>query len=204
MLRIILIYPLFDLLQSPIQSKFCVKILNINILENPESDSITKDGTLVIQALLRAENVDSLTRQSFLSLTGEQISSIACCPSGSHLLCQLILKSNLWPILRQKNFYNKLDQVYSKMACDKSACWFVTQLWKSATTIEQKLQMAKSMSNDFQNLRSHTYARFITYEMNLNAYCTRPEQWKRSIEIALKKHALLDDLDEDNNKKKKN
>jgi len=173
------------------------------ILENSESESITKDGTLVIQALLRAENVDSLTRQSFLSLTGEQISSIACYPSGSHLLCQLILKSNLWPILRQKNFYNKIDQVYTKMACDKSACWFVTQLWKSATTIEQKLQMAKSMSNDFQYLRSHTYARFITYEMNLNAYCTREEQWKRSIEIILKKHALFDDLDEDNNKKKK-
>jgi hypothetical protein len=63
--------------------------------------------------------------------------------------------------------------------------------------------MAKSMSNDFQNLRSNTYARFITYEMNLNAYCTREEQWKRSIEIILKKHALFDDLDEDNNKKKK-
>jgi hypothetical protein len=173
------------------------------ILENPGNESITKDGTLVVQALLRAEKVDSLTSQSFLSLTGDQISSIACTPSGSHLLCQLILKSNLWPILRQKNFYHKLDHVYTTMACDKSACWFVTQLWKNATTIEQKLQMAKSMSNDFQTLRSHTYARFITYEMNLNAYCTRAEQWKRSFEISLKKHALFDDLNEDNNKKKK-
>jgi hypothetical protein len=175
----------------------------VYILDNPSSETITKDGTLVIQALLRAEKVDSQTRQSFLSLTGEQISSIACNPSGSHLLCQLILKSNLWSILRQKNFYNKLDQVYTKMACDKSGCWFVTQLWKNATTIEQKLQMAKSLSKDFRTLRSHTYARFITYEMNLNAYCSRAEQWKRSIEIVVKKHALLDDLNEDNPKKKK-
>ncbi len=89
------------------------------------------------------------------------------------------------------------------MACDKSGCWFVTQLWKNATTIEQKLQMAKSLSKDFRTLRSHTYARFITYEMNLNAYCSRAEQWKRSIEIVVKKHALLDDLNEDNPKKKK-
>ena len=173
-------------------------------LDNSETQSITKEGSLVVQALLRAEKIDSLTRQSFLCLTGEQISTIACHPSGSHLLCQLILKSKLWPILQQKNFYNKLDQVYTKMACDKAGCWFVTQLWKSAKTIEDKLQMAKSMSNDFQTLRSHTYARFITYEMNLNAYCSRPEQWKRSIEITVKKHALLDDLDENHlNKKKK-
>ncbi len=172
-------------------------------VENLESDTITKSGTLVIQALLRAERIDSQTRQSFLSLTGEQIASIACNPSGSHLLCQLILKSTLWPILRQKNFYNKLDQVYTKIACDKSGCWFVTQLWKSAITIEQKLQMAKSLAKDFQTLRSHIYARFITYEMNLNAYCSRQEQWKRSIEIVLQKHALLDDLDDDNQKKKK-
>jgi hypothetical protein len=175
----------------------------VNILENPETQSITKEGSLVVQALLRAEKVDNLTSQSFLSLTGEQISSIACHPSGSHLLCQLILQSTLWPILRQKHFYEKLDQVYTKMACDKAACWFVTQLWKSATTIEQKLQMAKNMSKDFQLLRSHTYARFITYEMNLTAYCSRPEQWRRSFEISLKKHALLDDLNEDNKKKKK-
>ena len=156
-----------------------------------------------MQALLRAEKIDSLTRQSFLSLTGEQISSIACHPSGSHLLCQLILKSNLWLILQQKNFYNKLEQVYSTMACDKSACWFVTQLWKNATTIEQKIQMAKSLAKDFQTLRSHTYARFLTYEMNLNAYCSRPEQWKRSIEIVLKKHALLEHLNDDDNHQKK-
>lgn len=138
-----------------------------------------------------------------MSLTGEQICSIACTPSGSHLLCQLILKSKLWPILREKNFYNKLDEVYTKMACDKSACWFVTQLWKNSITIDQKIQMAKSMSKDFQNLRSHIYARFITYEMNLNAYCTRSEQWKRSIDVVLKKHALFDDLDDNNQKKKK-
>lgn len=89
------------------------------------------------------------------------------------------------------------------MACDKSACWFVTQLWKSSTTIEQKLQMAQSLSSDFQTLRSHTYARFITYEMNMNAFCSRPEQWKRHMELALKKHALLDDLEEINPQKKK-
>lgn len=89
------------------------------------------------------------------------------------------------------------------MACDKSACWFVTQLWKSATTIEEKLQMAQSLSSDFPSLRSHTYAKFITYEMNLNAFCSRPEQWRRTMEISLKKHALLDDLDEINPKKKK-
>ncbi|CAF4068626.1 unnamed protein product [Rotaria sp. Silwood2] len=171
--------------------------------ENSESQIITKEGSLVVQALLRAKKVDSLTQRSFISLTGEQISSIACHPSGSHLLCQLILKSSLWCILREKNFYNKLDKFYTKMACDKAACWFVTQLWKNAITIEQKLQMAKSMSNDLQLLRSHTYARFITYEMNLTAYCTRPEQWKRSIEIIIKKHALLDDLDDDDNNKKK-
>ncbi|CAF5189520.1 unnamed protein product [Rotaria magnacalcarata] len=89
------------------------------------------------------------------------------------------------------------------MASDKVGCWFVTQLWKNARTIDQKLQMAKSMSKDFQNLRSQTYARFITYEMNLTAYCSRPDQWKRSVEIVLKKHALLDDLDADDNKQKK-
>ena len=32
---------------------------------------------------------------------------------------------------------------------------------------------------------------------------SRPDQWKRSIEITLKKHALLDDLDEDHSNKKK-
>ena len=79
----------------------------------------------------------------------------------------------------------------------------MTQLWKNARTIEEKLQMATSMSKDFSTLRSHTYARFITYEMNLNAFCTRSEQWKRSIEVTLKKHALLDELDNDNNQKKK-
>ncbi|CAF4516096.1 unnamed protein product [Rotaria socialis] len=173
--------------------------------ENSDNQLITKEGSLVVQALLRAEKVDSFTQRSFLSLSGEQISCIACHPSGSHLLCQLILKSKLWPILRQKNFYEKIDEFYTKMASDKAGCWFVTQLWKNARTIDQKLQMAKSMSNDFQNLRSQTYARFITYEMNLTAYCSRPDQWKRSVEIVLKKHALLDDLDADdnNNKKKK-
>ncbi|CAF1131304.1 unnamed protein product [Rotaria sordida] len=177
--------------------------------ENPENQIITKEGSLVVQALLRAKKIDSLTSRSFISLTGEQISSIACHPSGSYLLCQLILKSNLWLKLQEKNFYNKLDKFYTKMACDKSACWFVTQLWKNAKTIEQKLQMAKSMSNDLQLLRSHTYAKFITYEMNLIAYCSRPDQWKRSIETMIKKHSLLDNLDDDddddnnNNKKKK-
>lgn len=175
----------------------------MSILEKSETQSITKEGSLVVQALLRAEKIDSFTNRSFLSLTGEQISSIACHPSGSHLLCQLILKSNLWPILRQKNLYNKLDEYYTKMACDKAGCWFVTQLWKNARTIDQKLQMAKSLSNDFATIRSHTYARFIAYEMNLTAYCSRPEQWKRSAEIVLKKHALLDDLDDDNNNNKK-
>ena len=89
------------------------------------------------------------------------------------------------------------------MSCDKAACWFVMQLWKNATTIEQKLQMATSMSNDLQMLRSNTYAKFITYEMNLTAYCSRSEQWKRNIEIILKKRTLLDDLNNDNNKKTK-
>jgi hypothetical protein len=89
------------------------------------------------------------------------------------------------------------------MACDKYGCWFVTQLWKNSSTIEQKLQMAKSMSNDLQILRSNSYGKFITYEMNLIAYCSRSEQWKRSNEIILQKHALLDDLDEDKKKKKK-
>jgi hypothetical protein len=175
----------------------------MNALGDPDTQFITKEGSLVVQALLRAVKIDSSTRQSFLSLTGEQIASIACHPSGSHLLCQLILKSNLWPILQQKNFYEKLDQVYSKMACDKAGCWFVTQLWKSATTIEQKLQMARSLATDFQSLRSHTYARFITYEMNLTAFCSRPDQWKRSIEVVLKKHALFDDLVDDRRKNKK-
>ncbi|CAF3537783.1 unnamed protein product, partial [Rotaria sp. Silwood2] len=90
--------------------------------ENSESQIITKEGSLVVQALLRAKKVDSLTQRSFISLTGEQISSIACHPSGSHLLCQLILKSSLWCILREKNFYNKLDKFYTKMASDKAAC----------------------------------------------------------------------------------
>ncbi|CAF0984174.1 unnamed protein product [Adineta ricciae] len=171
--------------------------------DNADTQLITKEGSLVVQALLRADKVDSLTRQSFLSLTGEQIASIACHPSGSHLLCQLILKSNLWPILRQKNFYEKLNQMYTKMACDKAACWFVTQLWKSAITIDQKLEMAKSLAKDLQILRSHTYARFITYEMNLTAFCSRPDQWKRSFETVLKKHSLLDELDDDNDKRKK-
>ncbi|CAF4398781.1 unnamed protein product, partial [Rotaria magnacalcarata] len=83
---------------------------------------ITKEGSLVVQALFRAEKVDSLTQRSFFSLSGEQISCIACHPSGSHLLCQLILKSQLWPILRQKNFYEKLDEFYTKMASDKVGC----------------------------------------------------------------------------------
>ncbi|CAF0764209.1 unnamed protein product [Adineta steineri] len=187
---------------NPSISEFIPSVLKLRA-ENPETQLITKDGSLVVQALLRAEKIDSLTRQSFLSLTGEQISIIACHPSGSHLLCQLILKSNLWSILRQKNFYDKLNQEYTKMACDKSACWFVTQLWKSATTIDQKLQMAKSMAKDFQTLRSHTYAKFIAYEMNLTAFCSRPDQWKRSIDTILKKHALFDDLDDDKPKKKK-
>ncbi|CAF0904875.1 unnamed protein product [Adineta steineri] len=187
---------------NPSISEFIPSVLKLRA-ENPETQLITKDGSLVVQALLRAEKIDSLTRQSFLSLTGEQISIIACHPSGSHLLCQLILKSNLWSILRQKNFYDKLNQEYTKMACDKSACWFVTQLWKSATTIDQKLQMAKSMAKDFQTLRSHTYAKFIAYEMNLTAFCSRPDQWKRSIDTILKKHALFDDLDDDDKPKKK-
>ncbi|CAF5040277.1 unnamed protein product, partial [Rotaria sp. Silwood1] len=126
-----------------------------------------------------------------------------CHPNGSYLLCQLILKSNLWPLIREKNFYNKLDKFYTKMSCDKYACWFITQLWKNAQTIEQKLQMVKNMSNDLQLLRSHIYAKYITYEMNLTAYCSRPEQWKRNIEITIKKHSLLDDLDDNKNKKKK-
>lgn len=182
---------------------FIPSLLKLRSTDN--NVSITKEGTLVIQALLRAENIDSLTRQSFISLTGEEICSIACTPSGSHLLCQLILKSNLWLILREKNFYSKLEDYYVKMSCDKSACWFVTQLWKNANKIEQKISMAKSMSKDFANLRSNNYAKFITYEMNLNAYCSRPDQWKRSIEVVLKKHSLFDDLDvDDNNRKKKN
>ncbi|CAF4830938.1 unnamed protein product [Rotaria sp. Silwood1] len=171
--------------------------------ENSENQLITKEGSLIVQALLRAKKIDKLTYQSFISLTGEQISTIACHPNGSYLLCQLILKSNLWPLIREKNFYNKLDKFYTKMSCDKYACWFITQLWKNAQTIEQKLQMVKNMSNDLQLLRSHIYAKYITYEMNLTAYCSRPEQWKRNIEITIKKHALLDDLDDNKNKKKK-
>ena len=173
------------------------------VLENADTQSITKEGSLVVQALLRADRVDSFTRQSFLSLTGEQISTIACHPSGSHLLCQLILQSKLWPTLREKQFYQKLEQVYTKMACDKYACWFVTQLWKSAKTIDQKLYIAKGLAPDFQMLRSHTYARFIAYEMNLTAYCSRAEQWKRSMEITLAKHALLDDLNDEDGKERR-
>jgi hypothetical protein len=164
---------------------------------------ITKEGSLVVQALLRATKIDSYTHQSFLSLTGKELASIACHPSGSHLLCQLVLQSSLWSILRRKDFYEKLQPFYSDIARDKAGCWFVTQLWKSSKTIDEKLHMARSMSKDIQALRSDTYAKFITYEMNLVAYCSRPEQWQRSVEMTLKKHALLDDLDDQPSKKKK-
>ena len=177
----------------------CLPLANINA----ETQLITKDGSLLVQALLRADQIDSLTRQSFLSLTGEQIAAIACHPSGSHVLCQMILKSSLWPGLRQKNFYDKLVPFYTRMACDKAACWFVTQLWKSATHIDHKLHMARSMAKDLATLRSHTYAKFITYEMNLIAYCSRAEQWQWNIELILKKHALFDDLESDEQTEKK-
>ena len=178
------------------QSKYSRKDVIIHKIDMNRLDQslISKEGSLMVQAFLRARKVDSLTHQSFLSLTGEQISSIACHPSGSHLLCQLILHSSLWPILRRKNFYEKLQPFFTTMACDKAACWFVTQLWKSATTIEDKLHMARSMSNDLSMLRSHTYAKYITYEMNLVAYSSRPEQWRRNVELILKKHSLLDEL----------
>lgn len=151
-------------------------IPNLLKLRASTNETITKDGTFVIQALLRAQTIDSLTRQSFISLSSQQICSIACHPQGSHLLCQLILKSKLWPVLRQKQIYQKLRDVYSTMSCDKYACWVVTQLWKSAKTLEEKLHMAESMAKDFPMLRSHMYAKFITYEMNLNAFCNRKDQ----------------------------
>ena len=79
----------------------------------------------------------------------------------------------------------------------------MTQLWKSAKSIDEKLHMARSMAKDIQKLRSDTYAKFITYEMNLVAFCSRAEQWQRTVEVTLKKHALLDDLDDQPKKKKK-
>jgi len=175
----------------------------LKLRQSTSNETITKDGTFVLQALLRAQTIDNRTRQSFLLLSSQQICSIACHPQGSHLLCQLILKSKLWPLLRQKNIYQKLREVYTAMSCDKYACWVVTQLWKSAQTIDEKLHMAESMAKDFPTLRSHMYAKFITYEMNLNAYCNRKDQWKRSIELVLKKHALLDDIHDENQTKKK-
>lgn len=183
-------------------SQFKVFIATRSNSSRLDQPLISKDGSLIVQAFLRARKVDSFTHQSFLSFTGEQICSIACHPSGSHLLCQLIVQSSLWPILRRKNFYEKLQPFYATMACDKSACWFVTQLWKSGTTIDEKLLMAQGMSNELSSLRSQLYAKYIAYEMNLVAFASRPDQWRRNIELILKKHSLLDELDQPAKKKK--
>ncbi|CAF3946662.1 unnamed protein product [Didymodactylos carnosus] len=167
------------------------------VSQNQSSIFITKNGSLVLQALLRAKIVDSLTKTSLENLTGEQINSIACDPNGSHLLCQLIKKCTLWfngKEFRQQ-FYTKLESYYSKMACDKFGSWVIDTLWTNAN-IEQKIKIADKMSDEFNILRSNQYGKFITYKMNLNAYCLRPEQWKTNLNLIAKKHMLCDEIED--------
>ncbi|XP_061926414.1 nucleolar protein 9 [Entelurus aequoreus] len=151
--------------------------------------SICYHGSRLVQALAKFKERSHLL-SSLRALTPEDLLTMACDPSGSHVLQALITTSSdkgRGKILR------RLEGLYVRMACSRLGSRLLEAIWSNAS-VSHRQSIAQELVPGEIQLRSDQFARHVWGKFALSHFIHRRAVWQEIQTGESKKRKLFNDI----------
>ncbi|XP_029930123.1 nucleolar protein 9 [Myripristis murdjan] len=151
--------------------------------------SICYHGSRLVQALAKFKE-RSLLLNSLRSLTPADLLTLACDPSGSHVLQALITTSS---DKGRGKILKRLEGQYVQMACSRLGSRVLEAVWNSAS-VSQRQSIAQELVPSETQLRSDQFARHVWAKFALSHFMNRRAHWQEIQTGQSKKRKLFSDI----------
>ncbi|XP_061694645.1 nucleolar protein 9 isoform X2 [Syngnathoides biaculeatus] len=151
--------------------------------------SICYHGSRLVQALARFQE-RSILLSSLHTLTPADFLTLACDPSGSHVLQALVSTSS---DKGKGKILKRLEGQYVRMACSKLGSRVLEAIWSKAS-ISQKQSIAQELVPSESQLRSDQFARHVWAKFALSHFIHRRAHWQEIQTGESKKRKLFSDI----------
>ncbi|XP_021165925.2 nucleolar protein 9 [Fundulus heteroclitus] len=151
--------------------------------------SMCYHGSLLVQALAKFKERSHLL-SSLRSLSPADLLTMACDPSGSHVLQALITTSS---DKGRGKILKRLEGQYVQMACSKLGSRVLEAVWNSAS-VSQRQSIAQELVPSESKLRSDQFARHVWAKFALSHFAHRRAHWQEIQTGESKKRKLFSDL----------
>ncbi|XP_034038467.1 nucleolar protein 9 [Thalassophryne amazonica] len=151
--------------------------------------SICYHGSRLVQALARFKE-RSLLLSSLRTLTPADLLTLACDPSGSHVLQALITTSS---DKGRGKILKRMKGQYVQMACSRLGSRVLEAVWNSAS-VSQRQSIAQELGPRETQLRSDQFARHIWAKFALSHFIHRRGHWMEIQSGQSKKQKLFSDI----------
>ncbi|XP_053739529.1 nucleolar protein 9 isoform X1 [Synchiropus splendidus] len=151
--------------------------------------SICYHGSRLVQALAKFKE-RSLLLSSLRTLTPDDLLTMACHPSGSHVLQALITTAS---DKGRGKILKRLEGQFVKMACSRLGSRVLEAVWNSAT-LSQRQSIAQELVPSVNQLRSDQFARHVCAKFALSHFIHRRAHWQEIQTGESKKRKLFSDI----------
>ncbi|XP_049453894.1 nucleolar protein 9 [Epinephelus fuscoguttatus] len=160
-----------------------------NIQTEIPLSSICYHGSRLVQALAKFKE-RSLLLSSLRTLTPADLLTLACDPSGSHVLQALIATSS---DKGRGKILKRLEGQYVQMACSRLGSRVLEAIWNSAS-VSHRQNIAQELVPSENQLRSDQFARHVWAKFALSHFVHRRAHWQEIQTGESKKRKLFSDI----------
>ncbi|XP_064466921.1 nucleolar protein 9-like [Ornithodoros turicata] len=148
---------------------------------------IVHQGALIIQHTLHFQKPTKVVN-SLLAMTAEELTALACCPKGSHVIDAFIMSPSV-TVQQRGQFVSKMKGHFYDVATDKYGSLVIDNFWKMAT-LAQKVEVAEELSQKEHLLTASVYGSFVARKCAVYHFKHRRNEWTQ-VQTAKEKTAEL-------------
>lgn len=146
----------------------CKSALQYSEQSNQRQAKVTYHGSVLIQALLKFDDIEFLL-SGFLKLSTNHIMSFVSCGPGSHIIDSFFKLENIQLDEKIKLLEHILNTCIIQMACDKYGSRIVENIWK-LFNVDIRNRLCEALCEDSSKVASDRFGRHIFYKFSLRLF----------------------------------
>ncbi|XP_048374172.1 nucleolar protein 9 [Sphaerodactylus townsendi] len=156
--------------------------------------AVSYHGSLILQHCLHFAD-PSVVLRSLAAMTPEDLVTLACDPTGSHVFDALLASPSV-PEKQRRKVLRPLKGHYISLACSRHGSRVLDAIWSRAT-LPAKREMAQELAEHEQKLRNDPFGHHLVRNFALTHFLKRRRDWDRLQEAGKKRRELFADILED-------
>ncbi|XP_038070133.1 nucleolar protein 9-like isoform X1 [Patiria miniata] len=157
----------------------------------PGLTEVNLHGSLLLQQLLKFHHCGPVIA-GFMALRDDDLTTVACSPSGSYLL-EAFVTSSVVSEKKKDRFVAQLTTNCFKIACHKTGSRSIEAIFKAAS-LKTKTALVQVLSEKDKQLQSDHFGKFVYRNCAVGLYKLRPQDWEELQGRESKKRKLFAEI----------